>query len=56
MGLPEVMVHTAGCHSLEGEFVYRALITEIVHWADELWWRVLENANGWQIPWKEKGK
>lgn len=54
--LPEVMVHTAGCHSREGEFVYRSLITEIVHCADETWWKVLENANGWQIPWTAKGK
>lgn len=45
MDLPEVVVHTAGCHSPEGRFVVRSLITTVVNRADESYWRILERAN-----------
>lgn len=45
MDLPEVVVHTAGCHSPEGRFVTRSLITTIVNAADESYWRIVERAN-----------
>ncbi|MDD4295712.1 MAG: HD domain-containing protein [Ruminiclostridium sp.] len=45
LGMPEVIVHTAGCHSPEGRFVVRSLITTIVNRADEDYWRIIERAN-----------
>lgn len=45
MDLPEVVMHTAGCHSPEGRFVTRSLITTIVNVADEGYWRIVERAN-----------
>ncbi len=50
VGLPEVVVHTAGCHSPEGRFVRRSLNTTVVHFADETFWQVLESAFNWQLP------
>ena len=41
-GLPEKIAHIAGAHSKEGEFVKRSLAAEIVHYADEAYWRILE--------------
>ncbi len=43
-GLPEKIAHIAGAHSLEGEFVERSLAGEIVHFADEAYWRILAKA------------
>ena len=43
-GLPEKIAHIAGAHSMEGEFVERSLAGEIVHVADEAYWRILARA------------
>ena len=43
-GLPEKIAHIAGAHSMEGEYVKRSLVAEIVHHADEAFWRILGNA------------
>lgn len=43
-GLPETIAHIAGAHSREGEFVTRSLAAEIVHYADEAYWRILARA------------
>ena len=43
-GLPEKIAHIAGAHSKEGQFVRRSLAGEIVHYADEAFWRILGNA------------
>ena len=43
-GLPESIAHIAGAHSMEGEFVKRSLVGEIVHHADMAFWRILANA------------
>lgn len=50
IGLPEVVVHTCGCHSAEGRFVRRSLPTTVVHFADETFWQVLESAYNWTLP------
>jgi hypothetical protein len=44
VGLPEVVAHTAGGHSAEGENVLRSLEATIVHYADRAFWRVLARA------------
>ena len=43
-GLPEKIAHIAGAHSMEGEYVKRSLVAEIIHHADEAFWRILGNA------------
>lgn len=43
-GLPEVVAHTAGCHSGEGELVRRSLLTTVVHFADYCYWHVMDRA------------
>jgi putative nucleotidyltransferase with HDIG domain len=48
VGLPEVVVHTAGCHSPEGEFVHRALYTALVHIADDVYWAILASVYKWK--------
>ena len=44
VGLPEEVVHVAGAHSAEGQFVTRSLINRIVHHADHAFWDVLGGA------------
>jgi putative nucleotidyltransferase with HDIG domain len=44
VGLPEVVAHTAGGHSAEGENVLRSLEATLVHYADRAFWRVLARA------------
>jgi len=46
VGLPEAVVHCAGCHSLnaEGQFVSAGLETMLVQYADASSWRVLQCA------------
>ena len=44
VGLPEVIVHTAGAHSAEGENVERSLVNTIVHLADHAYWTILRRA------------
>lgn len=44
VGLPEKIAHIAGAHSMEGKFVKRSLVAEIIHYADEAYWDILENA------------
>ena len=41
VGLPEKIAHIAGGHSMEGQFLQRSLAGEIVHFADEAYWRIL---------------
>jgi putative nucleotidyltransferase with HDIG domain len=48
VGLPEGIVHVAGCHSPEGRFVERSLAATIVHHADDSYWFVLESALAWE--------
>ena len=43
-GLPETIAHIAGTHSLEGQFVKRSLVGEIVHFADAAFWPILDSA------------
>ncbi|MBS4208148.1 HD domain-containing protein [Bacillus sp. FJAT-50079] len=52
VGLPEEIVHVCGYHSPEGRFVRRSLSGTIVHYADDSFWFILENALNWdgQIP------
>jgi putative nucleotidyltransferase with HDIG domain len=54
VGLPEVVVHTCGCHSPEGRLVKRSLPTTIVHFGDEVYWQVLESAHRWTLPLKDE--
>jgi 23S rRNA maturation-related 3'-5' exoribonuclease YhaM len=42
--LPEVVAHTAGYHSMEGEWVRRSLLTMIVHYADYVYWHLVDRA------------
>jgi 23S rRNA maturation-related 3'-5' exoribonuclease YhaM len=42
--LPEVVAHTAGYHSMEGEWVRRSLLTVIVHYADYAYWHLVDRA------------
>jgi len=44
VGLPEKIAHIAGAHSMEGEYVERSLVAEIVHYADESFWKILGKA------------
>jgi len=46
VGLPEAVVHCAGCHSLgaEGQFVLAGLETVLVQYADSCSWRLLHRA------------
>ena len=44
VGLPEAIAHICGAHSAEGENVQRSLVAQIVHHADEAFWRILEKA------------
>jgi putative nucleotidyltransferase with HDIG domain len=43
-GLPERIAHIVGAHSMEGQYLERSLVAEIVHYADELFWRILDKA------------
>jgi len=43
-GLPEKIAHIAGAHSMEGEYVKRSLVGEIVHYADRAFWRIIDSA------------
>ena len=43
-GLPEVVAHTAGAHSAEGELIQRSLLNTIVHFADHCYWHVVDRA------------
>ena len=43
-GLPEKIAHIAGAHSMEGKYVKRSLVGEIVHYADMGFWGLLEKA------------
>ena len=45
VGLPEKIAHIIGTHSKEGEFVKRSLVCEIIHIADESYWKILAKAN-----------
>ena len=45
VGLPEKIAHIAGAHSMEGQFLQRSLAGEIVHYADEAYWRVLAKSD-----------
>jgi 23S rRNA maturation-related 3'-5' exoribonuclease YhaM len=42
--LPEVVAHTAGYHSMEGEWVRRSLLTIIIHYADYAYWHLIDRA------------
>ncbi|MBC8231733.1 HDIG domain-containing protein [bacterium] len=44
VGLPEKIAHIAGAHSMEGQYVERSLVAELVHYADEAFWRILDKA------------
>lgn len=44
VGLPEAVVHTAGGHAHEGDFITRSLENTIIHYADEAYWDILERA------------
>ena len=43
-GLPEVVAHTAGAHSGEGELIQRSMLNTIVHFADHAYWHLIERA------------
>ncbi len=43
-GLPEVVAHTAGTHSGEGELIQRSLLNTIVHFADHCYWQLVDRA------------
>jgi putative nucleotidyltransferase with HDIG domain len=43
-GLPEVVAHTAGAHSGEGELIQRSLLNTIVHFADYSYWHLVDRA------------
>ncbi len=43
-GLPEVVAHTAGGHSGEGELIQRSLLNTIVHFADYSYWHMVDRA------------
>lgn len=55
VGLPEAVVHCAGCHSLgsEGQFVVAGLENMLVQYADTCCWRVLHRAGVAIRPGKE---
>ena len=48
VGLPEQIVHVAGCHSPEGRYVERSAVATLIHHADDDYWFVLESAMGWE--------
>jgi hypothetical protein len=48
--LPEVVAHTAGYHSMEGEWVQRSLLTMIVHHADYAYWHLVDRAGLLVMP------
>jgi putative nucleotidyltransferase with HDIG domain len=43
-GLPEVVAHTAGTHSGEGELIQRSFLNTIVHFADHCYWHLVDRA------------
>jgi putative nucleotidyltransferase with HDIG domain len=47
-GLPEVVAHTAGTHSGEGELIQRSLLNTIVHFADHCYWHMVDRAGLWE--------
>ena len=49
-GLPEKIAHIAAGHSKEGEHIKRSLVAEIVHYADVLFWRILDKAGFLETP------
>jgi len=49
IGLPESIAHIAGAHSMEGQFLERSLVGEIIHDADEIFWKILVKA-GYASP------
>ncbi len=55
VGLPEAVVHCAGCHSLpaEGQFVTAGLENMLVQYADNSIWRILQRAGVVKRPGKE---
>jgi putative nucleotidyltransferase with HDIG domain len=55
VGLPEAVVHCAGCHSLpaEGQFVMAGLENMLVQYADNSVWRILQRAGVVVRPEKE---
>ena len=55
VGLPEAVVHCAGCHSLpaEGQFVIAGLENMLVQYADNSIWRILQRAGVVVRPGKE---
>jgi hypothetical protein len=42
--LPEVVAHTAGYHSMEGDWVKRSLLAMIVNFADYGYWHLVDRA------------
>ena len=42
--LPDVVAHTAGYHSMEGEWVQRSLLTVNIHYADYVYWHLADRA------------
>ena len=50
VGLPEAVAHTAGTHSMEGQFVKRSLENTIVHYADHAYWYVMDRAEMLEGP------
>lgn len=42
VGLPEELAHICGCHSGEGQLVYRSLLNSVVHHADHAFWAAAE--------------
>jgi len=49
-GLPEVVAHTAGAHSGEGELSQRSLRNTIVHFADYSYWHLADRAGLLVVP------
>lgn len=43
-GLPEKIAHIAGAHSMEGDYITRSLVCEIVHFSDYAFWTILDKA------------
>lgn len=44
-GLPEEIAHIAGAHSMEGEYITRSAACELVHYADNAFWRTMDKAH-----------
>ncbi len=55
VGLPEAVVHCAGCHSLpaEGQFVTAGLENMLVQYSDNSVWRILQRAGLVKRPGRE---